>query len=179
MANLLVKAGGRQHAYSDVCAVPRQIVGLAALGEIGMDAPVIRVDPFGMARPAQGLQPADMGANKSLRVAADAVDSSSRPLPLLARAVDTFLTGDISNVAVCGARPWRGGAGRDDHAPADFLGPGGIHLDVMQTPVHPVDHQPHPLAHLIAANPLVEHTANDARGRILAVPDGACGRAVL
>src|SRR5258708_12894851 len=138
MANVLGKAGGRQHAYSDVCAVPRQIVGLAALGEIGMDAPVIRVDPFGMARPAQGLQPADMGANKSLRVAADAVDSSSRPLQMLGRAVDTFLTGDISNVAVCGARPWRGGAGRDDHAPPHFLPPARTHLHVIQTPVHPL-----------------------------------------
>jgi len=34
MANLPVKAGGRQHADADVGAVPRQIVGLAPLWEI-------------------------------------------------------------------------------------------------------------------------------------------------
>jgi hypothetical protein len=37
MADLLVKAAGRQDAYSDVGAVPRKIVGLTALGKIGED----------------------------------------------------------------------------------------------------------------------------------------------
>jgi len=65
MADLLVKAGGRQDAYSDVRTVPRKIVGLTALGEIGGDAPVVRVDPLGMAGPAQRLQPADMERTKA------------------------------------------------------------------------------------------------------------------
>ena len=83
MADLLVKAGGRQDANPDVRTVPRKIVGLTALGEIGGDAPVVRVDPLGMAGPAQRLQPADMGADEGLGIAADTVDGSSRPLQML------------------------------------------------------------------------------------------------
>jgi len=82
MADLLVKAGGRQDADPDVRAVPREIVGLTALGQIRGNAPVIRVDPLGMTGPAQRLQPADMGANKGLGIAADAVDRGARPLQM-------------------------------------------------------------------------------------------------
>ena len=91
MADLLVKAGGRQDADPDVGAVPREIVGLTALGKIGGDAPVIGVDPLGMAGPAQRLQPADVGANEGLGIAADAVDGGSRPLQMLGRAIDASL----------------------------------------------------------------------------------------
>src|SRR5260370_31994826 len=105
MADLLVKAGGRQHAYSDVCTVPRQIVGLAALGEVGRDAPVIRVDPLGMARPAQGLQPADMGADECLGIAADAVDSSSRPLQMQGWTIDAPFASYVDDIPVGGALP--------------------------------------------------------------------------
>jgi hypothetical protein len=77
------------------------------------------------------------------------------------------------------ARGRRGGAGHDDHASAYVLGAGGIHLDVMHTPVHPIDHQPDPRAHLVAAKPFVEHAADDAPGRVLAVQDVAGGMAVL
>jgi hypothetical protein len=52
VANLVVEAGRRQDAYSDIRTVPRKIVGLTARGEIGGDAPMIRVDPLGMAGPA-------------------------------------------------------------------------------------------------------------------------------
>ncbi len=120
-----------------------------------------------------------MGADEGLGIAADTVDGSSRPLQMLGRTIDAFIAGDIHDVAVCGSRPGRGGAGHDDHASADVLGAGGIHLDVMHPPVHPVDHQPDPLAHLVAAKPFVEHAADDALGRVLAVQDVAPGKAVL
>jgi hypothetical protein len=45
------------------------------------------------------------------------------------------LTCDIHDVAVRGARPKRGGAGHDNHAPADLLGAGGIQFDVVHAPV--------------------------------------------
>ena len=70
MADLLVKAGGRQDGYSDVGAVPCKIVGLTAVGEIGGDAPVIGVDTFSMTGPAQRLQPADVRANEGFGIAA-------------------------------------------------------------------------------------------------------------
>jgi hypothetical protein len=43
---------------------------LTACGEIGGDAPVIGVDPLGMAGPAQRFQPADVRANEGLGIAA-------------------------------------------------------------------------------------------------------------
>src|SRR3979411_1227944 len=90
---------------------------------------------------------------------------------MLGRAIDASLTCDIQDVAVRGARPGRGGAGHDDHASAYVLGAGGIHLDVVHTPVHAVDDQTNPLAHLVAATPFVEHAADDALGRSLPVQD--------
>src|SRR5450631_1561816 len=179
MANLAVEAGWRQDADADVGAVPRKIVGLTARGEIGGNAPVIGVDPLGMAGPTQRFQPADVGANEGLGIAADTVDGSSRPLEMLGRAIDASLTCDIQDVAVCGARSGRGGTGHDDHASADLLGEDGIHLDVMHSPIHPVDHQPDRLAHLVAAKPFVEHAAENTLGRALSVQDVARGMTVL
>src|SRR6266566_3717819 len=97
---------------------------------------------------------------------------------MLGWAIDASFTGYINDVAVGGARPGRGGAGHDDHASADLLGAGGIHLDVMHAPVHPVDQQPDPLAHLVTAKPLVEHAACDALGRVLLMHDVAGGMSV-
>ena len=90
---------------------------------------------------------------------------------MLGRAIDALLPGNGQDVAVRGARAGRPGAGRHDHAPLDLLGAGRVHLEVMDAPVHAVDHQPHPLAHLVAAQPLVEHPADDRLGRLLAVQD--------
>jgi hypothetical protein len=78
MSNLAVEAGRRQDADADVGAVPRKVVGLTARGEIGGDAPVIGVDPLGMTGPAQRLQPANVGANEGLGIAADTVDGGAR-----------------------------------------------------------------------------------------------------
>jgi hypothetical protein len=70
MADLLVKAGGRQDADADVGVVPRQIVGSTALDKVGGNAPVVRVDTFSMTSPAQRLQPADVGTNEGLGISA-------------------------------------------------------------------------------------------------------------
>jgi hypothetical protein len=86
MADLAVEAGKRQDADANVGAVPHKIVGLTARGEIGGDAPVIGVDPLGMAGPTQRLQPADVRANEGLGIAADTVDGVARPLKVLGRA---------------------------------------------------------------------------------------------
>src|SRR5450631_2487610 len=98
---------------------------------------------------------------------------------MLGRAIDTSSTGYVDDIAVRGARSRSGRTGHDDHASADLLGAGGIYLDVMHAPIHPVDHQPDPLAHLVAAKPFVEHAADDALGRVLAMQDVAARMAVL
>jgi hypothetical protein len=103
------------------------------------------------------------------------VDRGARPLQMHGQTIDASLTCDIQDVAVRGARTGRSGACHDDHASTDVLGAGGIHLNVMHAPVHPVDHQADPLAHLVAAKPFVEHPADDVFGRIRAVHDVACG----
>src|SRR6202043_546450 len=76
MTKLAVEAGGRQDADADVGAVPREIVGLTAIEEIGRDAPVIGVDPLDMTGPAQRLKSADVGANEGLGIAADTINGS-------------------------------------------------------------------------------------------------------
>jgi hypothetical protein len=179
MADLAVEAGRRQDADADVGAVPRKIVGLTACGKIGGNAPVVGVDPLGMAGPAQSLKSADVGADEGLGIAADTVDGGARLLQVLGRTIDTSLICDIQDVLVRGARTGRGGAGHDNHTSADLFAAGGIHLDVMDAPVHPVDHQPDPFGHLVAAKPFVEHPANDALGRVLSVQDVARGMAIL
>src|SRR5882762_7975872 len=103
-SDLLVKAVVRQDAYSDIRTVPRKIVGLTVRGEIGGDAPVIGVDPLDKAGPTQRFQPANVGANEGLGIAADTVDGGSRPLQMLGRAIDAFLPCDIQDVAVRGTR---------------------------------------------------------------------------
>ena len=98
---------------------------------------------------------------------------------MLGWTIDASFTGYVDDIAVGGARSGKSRAGRDDHASADLLDAGGIHLDVMHAPVHPVDHQLNPLAHLVAAKPFVEHAADDALGRFLPVQDVARGMAIL
>ena len=91
MADLLVKAGRRQNVDADVRAVPREVIGLAALGEIGGDAPMIGVDPLDMAGPAQRLQPADMGADEGLGIAAERSMATSARSRCGGRAIDAAL----------------------------------------------------------------------------------------
>jgi hypothetical protein len=43
--------------------------------------------------PAQRLQPANVGANEGLGIAADTVDGGSGPLQMLGRAIDASFTG--------------------------------------------------------------------------------------
>ncbi len=69
-AYLLVKSVGRPDAYSDIRAVPLEIVGLTTHGKIRGDAPMVGIDPLGKAGPAQRFQPADVGANEGLGIAA-------------------------------------------------------------------------------------------------------------
>ena len=80
MADLLVKARRRQDADPDVRTVPGKIIGLAPLEEIRGHAPMIGVDPLGMAGPAQRLQPADMGADERFGIASETVDGGPGPL---------------------------------------------------------------------------------------------------
>src|ERR1700758_5517140 len=100
MADLLVEAVGRQDAYSDVRAIPCEIIGLTTLAQIGGDPPGIRGGPLPLDGP-----PTDMGTDESFRVAADAVDGAARPLQMLGWAIDPLVISDIHDVAVGSAGP--------------------------------------------------------------------------
>jgi hypothetical protein len=63
----------------------------------------------GDAGPAQSLQPADVGANEGLWIAADTIDGGSRPLQMQRWTIDAALTCDIQDVAVRGLRPAEAG----------------------------------------------------------------------
>src|ERR1019366_7251029 len=154
VADLPVKAGGRQDADTDVRTLAGEVVSLAARGKVGGNAPVIGVDPLDMAGPAQRFQPADMGADESVRVAAHVFDSVVRPLQMYGRAIGALRIGDIHDVAVGRAWTGRAGAGRYDHAPANLLGARGVQFEVVNTPVHTIDDQPDAFAHLVVSQPL-------------------------
>jgi hypothetical protein len=53
--------------------------------------------------------------------------------------------------------------GQIEHAPADFLGARGVQFDMMNASVRAIDDQPNTLAHLVIAQPLVEHATGDSQ----------------
>ena len=82
MDDLAVEVGGRQDACTDVRTVADEVIGVAALGEVSGDAPVVRVDPLDMAGATQRLQPANVRADERIGGDPDAFDGGTRPLQM-------------------------------------------------------------------------------------------------
>ncbi len=138
----------------------REIVGLPALGQVGRDPPLVGVDPLDVACPAQRLQAPHMGSDVRRGITAQTLDGADGLLQMH-RPADRCLPCRQSP-GCCGPRcadPPRPELRRHNHASLDILGADRVHLEVMDAPIHAVDHQPDPLTHLVAAQPLVEHTA--------------------
>lgn len=87
------------------------VIGLAALGEVPGDAPVILVDPLDEARAAQRLQPADVRADECLGIAAGALHRGSGARQVMRWPIDAALAGDLLDVEVGGSGPRWAGAG--------------------------------------------------------------------
>ena len=171
-ADLGLEIKRREGADGKSVAAPAEVVAHPTLGDVGGDAPLVGVEPLDMAGPAQRLQAADMGADESLGVAADALDLFARPLQMRARTVDACLAGHVGDVQI--SRPRMGNRRRhlDDHAPPNVLDAGRIsELKMMDPAVHAIDDQIDPLAHLIAGQSLAEDTADNRLGGPAAVGD--------
>lgn len=76
------RAQRSKHAFTRCATV--SVCGHGALGDVPGDAPVVGVDPLYVAGPAQGLQAADVRADKRVRILtllledfADALDMSA------------------------------------------------------------------------------------------------------
>jgi hypothetical protein len=103
-----------------------------------------------------------MGADKRRGVAANALDSLTRPFQMRARAVDARLIHHVGDVQI--SRSWTGGQGCrfDDHIPADVVDAGWIgELQMMDPAVHAIHHQIDPLTHIVAGQSLAKDAAND------------------
>src|SRR5208282_6554146 len=85
-------------------AAPAEVIAHPALTDVGRDAPGIGVDAVDMPGPAQRLQAADMRADKSLGVAADALNSLTRPLQMHARAVDARIVPHVGDIQISSPR---------------------------------------------------------------------------
>ena len=91
---------------------------------------------------AQRLQAADMGADKGLGVAADALDLFACPLQMGARAVDACLAGHVGDVQISRPRTSNHRRRFDNHAPPNVLDAGRIsELKMMDPAVHAIDDQ--------------------------------------
>ncbi len=171
MTDLLLEPSRREHGHPTGRAVPSEIVGLTALDQVGRNAPVVGIDSLDMACQPQRLQAPDMGSDVSRRIAAQTLDGTDGLLQMRGRPIDALLTGDGQDVAIRCAGSGLTRARRHDHAPLDILRSSRIHTEMVDSPVHTVDDEPHPLAHLVAGQPLVEHPANDRLGHLLTMKD--------
>src|SRR5262249_5481223 len=121
VANLLVEARGGQHADPDVRRVAGTVMGFAALDQIGWHAPMVGVDALGMTSPPQRLQPADVGADERLGIAADATYRGPGAFQMSRRTIDAFLTSQVRDVSIGRAGAGWPRADGHDHAATDLL----------------------------------------------------------
>jgi hypothetical protein len=104
---------------------------------------MVGVDALGMTDAPQRLQPADVGADERLGIAADAIYRGSGALQMSRRTIDAFPISHVHDVSIGRAGAGWSRANGQDHAATDLLGAGSVHLNVMDAPVHAVDHEPH------------------------------------
>ena len=145
-------------------AARREIVGLAALEDVLRGPANDRRRSARHGRPGAAPPAGGRGSERRPRgprparsmLLADALQMPARPVDAV------VLAGIDGDVAVGGPRPGDGGSRPRRSCPGrpPRRGP-DPHLDVVDAPVHAVDHQADPLAHLVAGQALVEHPADD------------------
>ena len=114
-----------------------------------------------MAGSAQRLQPADMGADESFRVATNAW-MAARSLQMRVGSIDACLVRHVGDVEVGRPRARGHRAHLNDHAPAHVVDAGRIgELQMMNPAVHPIDDQIDLFAHLVAGQPFADDAADD------------------
>src|SRR5713226_2353710 len=122
--DLAFEIEGRKHANVELPISPGIISGGPALKIFG-ETPVIGVDPLDDPSPTQRLEPADMGVDEAVMVAAGNAALEPGLLQMAARPIDALLR-HAGNGAISGTATYFGRSDLDDAAEADDLDTGRI-----------------------------------------------------
>lgn len=95
-ADLLLEIEGGEGPHPEPIAALPEVIGLSAFNDVFGDLPMIGIDPFGMASPAQCLQAADMGAHISLGVLALAFEVVTDALQVPTRPIDAVVSAALA-----------------------------------------------------------------------------------
>src|ERR1700747_467118 len=165
--NLSLEFFRRKDLDPRLITASRPIVGLTTFKDISGNFPMVVVDPFDVSRATQDLQPADMRADKRLRILELPFELLADAFQVPARRVDSIvLAGVERDIAIGGSRSGGGWTHLDDHVPSNILQMRAVgEFNVMDAAVEPVDNQIGPLVHFIASQPLCEDPTCDLLAR--------------
>jgi uncharacterized metal-binding protein len=140
--NLTLELFRRKDLNPRPITASRAIVGLATFKDISGDFPMVVVDPFDVSCATQGLQPADMRADKRLRILEFSFELLADTFQVPAGPVDSIVLAAIErDIAISGSRSGGGRNYLHDRVPSSILQMRAVgEFNVMDTAVDPVDH---------------------------------------
>jgi hypothetical protein len=150
-ADLLLEIEDGEGSDPEPIAAPAKVMRLSAFNDVLGDLPMISIDPFDMASPAQGFQTTDMRADEGFGVLTLPLKAVADASQVLARPVDTAVFRRIGGDVAVG-RPWTRDdwSGFNNHVPSHLFDPARVlELDVMDFAIDAVDDQMDPLAQLV------------------------------
>src|SRR5713101_4440315 len=157
--DLAFQVEGRNDANVDLAISPG-IIGRGPALKILRETPMVGVDPLDDPGPAQRLEPADMGVDEAVMVAAGNAAIEPRLLQMAARPIEAILrhtgNGAVGRTAACLDRP-----DLDDAADADVLDSSWIDAgNVVGAAVDAIDNEGQVLAQFVR-KVLVDDAADD------------------
>src|SRR6266851_5017341 len=157
--DLAFEIEGRKHASVDLAISPG-IIGGSAVLKIFMETPMVGIDPLDDPGPAQRLEPADMGVDEAIIVAAGNAAIEPRLLQMAARPIEAILS-HTGNGAVGRTAADLSRSDLDDAADADDLDPSRIDAgNVVGAAVDAIDNEGQVLAQFVR-KVLVDDAADD------------------
>src|SRR5216684_79274 len=161
---------GRKDANVDLAISPG-IIGGSAVLKIFMETPMVGIDPLDDPDPAQHLEPADMGVDEAVMVAAGNAALEPRLLQMAARPIEAILS-HTGNGAVGRTAADLSRSDLDDAADADDLDPSRIDAgNVVGAAVDAIDDEGQVFAQFVGEM-LVDDAADDRRrGRAVVNPE--------
>src|SRR5712664_3778709 len=168
--DLAFEIEGRKHATVDPAISPG-IIGRGLALKILRETPVVGVDPLDDPSPTQRLEPADMGVDEAVMVAAGNAAVESGLLQMAARQIDAVLR-HTGNGAVGRTAADLSRSDPDDAADADDLDPSRIDAgNVVGAAVDAIDDEGQVFAQFVGEM-LVDDAADDRRrGRAVVNPE--------
>src|SRR6266581_3660138 len=161
---------GRKHANVELPISPGIISGGPAL-KILWETPMVGVDPLDDPSPTQRFEPANMGVDEAVMVAAGNAAVEPRLLQMAARPIDALLR-HAGNSAIGGTAADLSRSDLDDAADADDLDPSRIDAgNVVGAAVDAIDDEGQVFAQFVGEI-LVDDAADDRRrGRAVVNPE--------